>query len=68
MLFRWVWYFTCFNMTVAKNLIKKYPFIIYFQNAYAGLVLHNFFCLGNPFQKNDGPLLKIQFLCPYLFF
>ena len=51
-----------------KILWRKYPFVIYFQNAYAVLVLHNFFCSGNPFQKNDGPSLKIQFLCPSLFF
>ena len=70
MLFCCVWHidFVCFNMTVVKNLMKKYPFMMYFQNAYAVLVLHNFFYLGNPFQKNDGPLSKIQFLCSSLFF
>ena len=36
-------------MTVAKNLMKKYPFMIYFQNACAVLVRHNFFGSGNPF-------------------
>ena len=70
MLYRCGWYFdfAYFNMTVAKNLMKKYPFMIYFQNACAVLVLHNFFGSGNPFQKNDGPLLDIQFLCSSLFF
>ena len=36
--------FAFFNMTVVKNLMKKYPFMKNFQNAYSGLVLHNFFC------------------------
>ena len=70
MLFRCVWCFdfACFNMTVVKNLMKKYLFMMYSQNGYAVLVPHNFFCLGNPFQKNNGPLSKIQFLCSSLVF
>ena len=53
MLFRCVWYFNfpCFNMTVIKNLMKKYPFMMYFQNAYAVLVLHNFFVRETLFRK-----------------
>ena len=39
----WCFDFACFNMTVVKNPMKKYPFMMYFQNAYAILVLHNFF-------------------------
>ena len=68
MLLRCVWYFdfACFNMTVVKNFRKKYPFMMYFQNAYAVLVLHNFFCSGNSW-KNDGPLSKIHFLCCSVF-
>ena len=64
MLFRCVWYFdfACFNMAVVKNLMKKYQFMVYFQNVYAVLVLQSFFCSGNAFQKNVGPLSKIQFL------
>ena len=51
MLFRCGWYFdfAYFNMTAAKNLMKKYPFMIYFQNTCAVLVLHNFFGSGKPF-------------------
>ena len=51
MLYRCGWYFdfAYFNMTVAKNLMKKYPFMIYFHNACVVLVLHNFFGSGNPF-------------------
>ena len=46
-LLRCVWYFdfACFRMTVVKNLMKKYPFMTYFQNVYAVLVLYNFFVL-----------------------
>ena len=53
MLFRCVWYFNfpCFNMTVIKNLMKKCPFMMYFQNAYAVLVLHNFFVRETLFRK-----------------
>ena len=53
MLFRCVWYlnFACFNMTVVKNLMKKHPFIMYFQNACAILVLHNFFVRETFFKK-----------------
>ena len=52
MLFRCVWHFNfaCFNMTVIKNLMKKYSFMMYFQNAYAVLVLHNFF-VREPFSE-----------------
>ena len=42
--------FAFFNMTVVKSLMKKYPFMMYSQNAYVVLVLQKFFCLGNPFQ------------------
>ena len=50
LLFRCVWFFDFgfLNMTVVKNCMKKYPFMMYFQNAYTVLVLHNFFCSGNP--------------------
>ena len=71
MLFRFVWYFdfACFNMIVVKSLMKKKKKIMmYFQNAYAVLVPHNVFYSGNPFQKNDGSLLKIQLLCSSLVF
>ena len=37
-------------MTVVKSLMKKYPFMMYSQNAYVVLVLQKFFCSGNPFQ------------------
>ena len=53
MLFRCVWYlnFAYFNMAVVKNLMKKYPFMTYFQNAYAVSVLDNFFVRETFFRK-----------------
>ena len=51
MLYRCGWYFdfAYFNMTVAKNLMKKYPFMIYFQNACAVLIPSQVFWFGKPF-------------------
>ena len=70
MLFRCVWYFhfACFNMTVIKNLMKKIPFYDLFSKCLYSFSTSQFFCSGNPFQKNDGPLSKTQFMCSSLFF
>ena len=59
-----VWYFNfaCFNMTVVKNLTKQ------FSKCLCSFSTSQFFCSGNPFQKNDGPLSKIQLLCSSLVF
>ena len=69
MLFRCVWYFNfpCFNMAIVKNLMKKYPFMMYFQKAYAVLVLHNFFVretLFWPFVENSVSVFLFGFFMP----
>ena len=64
-----VWYFdfACFNMTVVKNLMKIYPFM-YFQNAYAVLVLHNFFFVRETlFRKIMAIYRKFSFCAPRFF-
>ena len=66
MLFRCVWYFhfACFNMTVVKNLMKKYPFMMYFQNAYAVSVLYNFFVWETLFRKMMALYRKFSLCAP----
>ena len=38
-------------MNIAKNLMKKYPFMIYFQNAFAVLIPSQVFWFGKPFSE-----------------
>ena len=46
-----------FNMTFVENLTSKTTsFFTYFQRSYKVIVLHKFFCPGNPPLKNDNPL------------
>ena len=61
MLCHCVWYFNFayFIMTVVKNLMKKYPVMMYFQN-----LLHNIFVR----ETLDASLSKIQFLWSSLVF
>ena len=65
-LLRCVWYFdfVCFNMTVVKNLMKKYPFMMYFQNAYAVLVLQDFFVRETLSRKIMALAGKFSFCAP----